>query len=101
MWIVPRAHLALELIGAEERHHHGQQIHRGDDASMILVERYAAPVHAAEVAGREERAAGIGRREDPFVAQRRDEPAAFGPVPEGESPGIISEHGTLRRERRK
>src|SRR6516164_978238 len=67
---------------------------------MILVERYAAPVHTANVAGRQDRAARIGRGEDPFVAQRPDELAALAAVPHGESPGIIGEHRTLWRERR-
>src|SRR5215469_6965639 len=100
MWVVPGVHFPLELGRGEQRHYHWQQIHCGDDPSMILVERHAAPVHTTNVAGSEEGAARIGRRKNSLVAQRRDEPAALAPIPEGESPSIRGEHGTLWCERR-
>src|SRR6266478_8754313 len=59
-----------------------------DDALTLLVEHDAAPVHAADVTGRQQRAARVWRGENAFVAQRGDELAALAAIPEREAPGI-------------
>src|SRR5947207_11103449 len=70
-----------------------------DDALALLVEHDAAPVHAADVTGCQERAARVRRGENAFVAQRGDELATLAAIPESEAPGISGLHRALGGQR--
>src|SRR6185369_6193120 len=90
----------VEPVAWDQRHDHGDVIDGGDHELTLAVERCAAPIDAAGVTRRLDRALQARRREDAFRAIVRDEVAALAAVVEGEAPGVVRRHGGVRHQGR-
>ena len=80
----------IEPVARHERHDHRHVIDGGDHQLTFAVERRAAPVDAAGVTRRQDRALQARRREDAFRAIVRDQVATLAAIVEGEAPRIVA-----------
>src|SRR6185437_11346641 len=90
----------LVAIARDQMDLHRQDVDVGHENLALGVERAAAPIHAAEIAGKRDRAADAWRRVDALGAQLLHLLAARVPVLLRRPPGVLGTE-TLRHEWRR
>ena len=84
-----RAGVRLETIARNQPHRGRQIVGVDDEQTAGLVVRVAAPVHAAQIARKDERPADAWRREHAFVPQLRNRAATRFPLLGADGPHVI------------